>query len=188
MIAEAVRTCSVKGCGRESKKRGICIAHYLRLQRLGDVLVDKPVRVHHSHGMCGQGIYIIWGNIVQRCFNPKNTHYDRYGGRGITMCDEWRNSFPAFLKSIGTRPGPDYEIDRIDNDGNYEPGNCRWVTHARNVRNSSVTKLDENRVREIRASNLSRKELALIYGVARDTIGEIRSGRRNWRDVAVVSA
>jgi len=68
-----------------------------------------------------------WG-IRDRCFNPKAVSYPRYGGRGITMCDEWVRSFGAFFAHIGPKPSPLHSIDRIDNARGYEPGNVRWAT------------------------------------------------------------
>lgn len=72
--------------------------------------------------------YACWRAIRQRCENPKNPRYQRYGGRGIKMCGRWQSSFDAFLSDVGYRPSPTHSIDRIDNDGHYEPGNVRWGT------------------------------------------------------------
>ena len=81
--------------------------------------------------------YEPWRSAKRRCFNPKNEHFDRYGGRGITMCPEWRDSFEAFLRDVGPRPSPRHSIDRINNDGNYEPGNVRWATKREQMLNTS---------------------------------------------------
>jgi hypothetical protein len=70
-----------------------------------------------------------------RCSNPNSEDYPRYGGRGITVCDRWENSFEAFLNDMGDRPFPEAQLDRENNDGNYEPGNCRWVTALVNSNN-----------------------------------------------------
>lgn len=79
-----------------------------------------------------------WAAMFDRCENPKDAAYYRYGGRGITICDRWREpngqGFANFLKDMGERPDG-RSIDRIDNDGNYEPGNCRWATHSQQMKN-----------------------------------------------------
>lgn len=79
--------------------------------------------------------YNVYNHMKQRCLNPRDKRYDRYGGRGITICDRWLDSFEAFLEDMGRRPSSAHTIDRIDNDGNYEPGNCRWATQKQQQRN-----------------------------------------------------
>lgn len=79
--------------------------------------------------------YGIWAGIIKRCENRNNHAYPRYGGRGIGICAEWRHDFPAFLAHVGPRPSPVHSVDRINNDGNYEPGNVRWATPTDQARN-----------------------------------------------------
>ena len=90
-----------------------------------------------THGRRWTPIYRRWINMRRRCSNPKSLDYANYGGRGIRVCGEWEGSFPVFASWADTSGfRDDLEIDRIDNDGNYEPGNCRWVPHIKNTNNT----------------------------------------------------
>lgn len=96
---------------------------------------------NRTHGMRRSPEYTTWHSMIGRCCNKNNRSFANYGGRGITVCDHWRNSFEAFYADMGPRPSPEHSIDRFpDSDGNYEPSNCRWATRKEQNRNKSTNR------------------------------------------------
>lgn len=88
-----------------------------------------------THGMRRTPEYACWCHLKARCLNPRNPAYASYGGRGITVCDRWKDSFENFLADMGPKPHPNLTLDRINNDGPYSPDNCRWTSYAVQLNN-----------------------------------------------------
>ncbi|OAH36994.1 hypothetical protein AX777_18320 [Sphingobium yanoikuyae] len=91
--------------------------------------------IHGTHLMSYTSEHKTWAGMKARCLNPNNKFWPNYGGRGITVCDRWLNSFEAFYEDMGPKPSPKHSIDRIDVNGNYEPGNVRWATDSEQMQN-----------------------------------------------------
>lgn len=111
----------------------------------GCIKKERGYNGYRTHGLSRSPEHRVWRSILQRCLLPSSPSYAYYGGRGITVCEEWRRSFMAFLAVVGERPSLRHSIDRIDPNGNYEPGNVRWATpkeQARNRRNNRIVVLD----------------------------------------------
>lgn len=108
--------------------------------------------------------YDIWASIKQRCLNPNNTRFRRYGGRGITLYKSWYN-FSNFLRDMGERPTVKHTIERIDNDKSYTPSNCTWATQREQSRNTSRTHL-----LTLKGKTLCLTDWATLWGVCRSTI------------------
>lgn len=106
----------------------------------GCLLEENQKRGNLIHGEAKRGNwkkeFRVWVNIRQRCYNTNCKAYKNYGGRGIIVCERWMISFQDFLQDIGRAPSPDHSLERIDNDGNYEPGNCKWVTRKEQNNNT----------------------------------------------------
>jgi len=165
--------CLHEGCKKKAHSLGYCEKHYQRVKHHGS---SKILKIE-SHGMRKCPEYKVWSEMKQRCYNRNKERYPRYGGRGITVCDRWRNSFTALYEDMGPRPTSKHQLDRIDNDGNYEPGNCRWVTQLENSRNKSSTKMSTKKAKEIRelykTNNISQRELANLYNIDQSSVWKI---------------
>jgi hypothetical protein len=125
-------------CGTATVVRGFCLRDG-NTQSCGCLNREASVVKNTVHGGAGAGRttpeYRAWQNMKTRCFNPNFTTYEDYGGRGITVCSQWVNDFPAFLAHVGPKPSPAHSLDRIDNEGHYEPGNVRWASRSDQNRN-----------------------------------------------------
>jgi hypothetical protein len=135
-----IRMVSAKcDCGRDTTTgwQALRIGH---TTSCGCFYREEAGRRNRTHGESHKNRtteYSTWASMIQRCTTPGASNYERYGGRGITVCDRWLNSYEAFLADMGRKPSSAHSIDRINNDGDYEPSNCRWVTidvQARNKR------------------------------------------------------
>ena len=179
MITLYERVCS--GCGLKS------LAAKKDRHRMCRICALKA---RSTHGLAARKsthpLYRIIKSAVYRCTNSKSKDYGRYGARGIRVCDDWANnpeSFAQWAFANGYADG--MELDRIDNDGDYSPLNCRFVSHAENCRNKSTNKMTVELVRKIRKHALesgSIKQTAIFFGIPTSTAGEIIR-RTSWADV-----
>jgi len=128
---------------------------------------------------------LVWNAMKFRCYNPKCKQFKDYGGRGISVCDRWLESFDNFLLDMNFRPDDDHQLDRIDNNGNYEPGNCRWVPRAINMKNQRRTgrfpALSDDQKRSVFQDSVTMtvKEIAEKYNVNRQVIYSLLAKMRN---------
>lgn len=143
----------------------------------------RPIRPRHGETFAGRGSpeYYIWSGMRRRCHDPGNPRFGDYGGRGIVVCERWREDLNAFIADMGRRPTPDHQLDRIDNDGPYSPENCRWATRTEqglNKRNNLLLTLDQ------RTQPLSAwaRELSLPYSTL---LRRLRN--YGWTDVEVLT-
>lgn len=188
---------------RHGKPHGrfICVCGGERVALLGDVKrgrtrscgclkaetsVGVPPRHGHSAGYKVSAEYRAWTAMRTRCRNPRSASYHNYGGRGIKVCERW-DLFDNFLADMGLKPSPQHSLDRFpNNDGNYEPGNCRWATNYEQQNNKRPmvkvkgAKLDRDKAREILRDNRPRKLIAADYNISVSNVGLVKTGR-TWK-------
>ncbi len=177
------KRCSVKDCGGKPYVRGYCKKHYVRWQRYRD-----PLKVaNERHGLRHSPEYGVWTNMKTRCYNKNNKGYSRYGGRGIAVCERWKNSFSAFYADMGARPTNKHTLERVDSNKDYCPENVIWATWTINIRNRKYVKLDMKKAILIRdyykRKVYIQKELAIKFGVSARTIGRVIR-HTTWENVA----
>ena len=134
----------------------------------------RHISPSYVDGKSNHPLYGTWLQMIRRCENPKSTHYDRYGGRGIKVCEEWHDfwKFVEWSDSVGGKPDG-YTLDRINNDGNYEPSNCRWADRETQSSNKS-----NNLFVSYKGKTLTLKQWSVLTGINHQTL--INRYRRGW--------
>jgi hypothetical protein len=144
------------GCGECSKFFGI----------------EKRRKTREIHGQCKAAEYRSWSAMLYRCFNSQCNEFDNYGGRGITVCDRWTD-YRNFIADMGRKPSRLHSLDRIDNNGNYEPGNCRWADRKTQNNNKRKAKLCRGKpIKKVRFKGMEKTvaEWASHFGMSLNAI------------------
>ena len=155
-------------CGNTKILKG---QHVRRMKSCGCTRGEGNITHGHSMNGIQSPEYRCWSSMIKRCTNHKTKEYPRYGGRGITVCERWR-TFDNFIADMGKKPIGKMAIDRIDNNGNYEPGNCRWATYSEQMRNTRKTHLIT-----FRGQTLCLRDWAKVVGINEMTL---LYRLRNW--------
>lgn len=131
-------------------------------------------RDNKTHGMTGSKEYNAWLCMIQRCYNPKIEHFKNYGGRGISVCAEWKESFERFLEDMGFAPSDTSTVERKNNNGNYEPSNCAWATRKEQTNNTRA-----NHKITFRGRTMNLCQWAEELGIKQSTLS-MRLGAYKW--------
>ena len=132
------RKCTIDGCEKQYVAKGMCSKHYQQVKRHGRLRPD--IERASLNGASNHDLYPTWSAMLSRCNNHNSHIYEYYGGRGIKVCERWEKSFESFYKDMGDRPA-NKTLDRINNNGNYEPSNCKWSTPKEQANNRRNNKL-----------------------------------------------
>lgn len=129
-------------------------------------IVNRQMRT--THGKADSSEYNTWRSLIDRCYNTKNLGYKNYGGRGITVCDRWLESFENFYADMGDRPSPKLTIDRENNNLGYSPENCRWATYSQQSLNKRP--LSSKTMFMYNGELMSLKRISTLSGMAGTTL------------------
>ena len=179
--------CTQLGCAAKVIARGMCRKHYLRWHRHGDPSIvhdtmngiKAAADVNRKHGLWSHPLYATWQTMMARCHNEKTHNFQRYGGRGITVCERWHD-VANFIADMGCRP-EGHSLDRINNDGHYSPENCRWASSVAQARNRPQAKLTEDQRNAILlayANDPSPNRVAVALGVKSHDVKNVVYGER----------
>lgn len=166
------------GCGQKTKAASKTMPNRSWIE-------GQPLRFIHGHNRRDKNavgktsLYTIWTGMKQRCSNPKNPFFARYGGRGIKVCDRWQKSFQNFANDMGDRLDG-LTVERKDNDGNYEPSNCEWATQKTQGNNTSV-----NRKVEWNGATYTATQLAEHTGIKYETL--LHRLKLGWPIATIIS-
>lgn len=161
------KTVNCDNCGKPCRKNSrnskfkhhFCGVACLRIYR------KENGGTRYKHGMSYAPEHRAWDKIKRRCYSENDNRYKNYGGRGIKMCERWKNSFESFYEDMGDRPSSEHSIDRIDVNGDYEPSNCRWATSTEQSRNK-MNSLFVN----VNGKEIHLKEIAEIHNIGYETL------------------
>lgn len=172
-------------CGRET----ITLATHLRSGHstsCGCLAFEKMQEASIKHGMSKTPLHNIWKEMRARCERSSHARFSRYGGRGIKVFEAW-SDYQVFFEYVSPTYKRGMQLDRINNDGNYEPGNVRWVDCSKNVRNSSCVKINESDagvIKSLLANGVRQKNIADMFQISKYLVHDIARGR-TWKDVSM---
>jgi len=133
----------------------------------GSASDPKTGRFMAKHGYFGTAEYQAWQSMIKRCTKPSNASFSRYGARGITICQRWRDSFSNFITDMGIKPSNKYSLDRIDNNAGYSAENCRWATASEQQCNRNSVRFIEHHGERLPLAHWSKKT-----GIAKSTLAQ----------------
>lgn len=158
-------------CGKEKAIKIVNLQKGLT-RSCGCLSQEVRTKTHTKHGQYKNPVWVAWMAMKNRCYNPEVEMFKHYGGRGISVCPRWLESFDHFAIDMGPRPTPKHSIDRIDVNGNYEPSNCRWATSKEQHRNRT-----NNIVMEYQGNTKTLPEWSEILGLSLGTLyGRLQRG------------